>query len=325
MGRQPSYSPPELTATLAAEALSAWLGEAPAIQQIRVLSVSDSQTAAEIAYREDNQRVTLKIASAPNDLHLGAEFARMQFMSATKFPLPKAHYCDLSGTVIPHSYAIYSWLDGVTLMDADWLSEEGKRDLDGQIGEAVAELHKNHAKRFGTIGEALPTNAPEDEESQEWWRWFQTLTRERIEAARATGLLDAETLQHVERLTEHFKTIFTTRIKPTLIHGNIWSATTIVRPTEEPGMAELSGFLQPLALFAHPELELAHLELWQTVGEDFFKAYRQEHEIEEAYPRRKYLYWVSILIQHTAAYQKEEYAQATKTLVEQVWKALGAK
>jgi|GEM_PF-1015692 len=313
----------ELTKSLVAEALSAWLGAAPTVLGIELLDRSDHMLGADITYGEEEKRVILKIAPDPHDLQIGAEFARIQFMrEATQFPLPQGHYCDLSGTVIPHSYAIYSRLEGVRLIEAPTLSPGAREGLDRQMGRAVALLHKYRAPRFGSIGEALPPDAQDAPEATEWWLWFQQLTLQRLEAARATQLLDEQTLERAKILARHFRTIFATRTKPTLIHGNIWNGSIVV-DVDDHGAAQLSGFIDPVGIFAHPEMELANLDLWQTVGPAFFEEYREAHEIEDGYARRKFIYWVSALLNQVALYGKKEYAAAAKTLVDQVWTALG--
>jgi len=320
MGHRPAYSQFELTRDLAADALSAWLGDPPQVHFIENLIQGHDLVSALVDFGDERQSAIIKVAPQPNDIRIGAEFARIQFMTgATEFPMPQGYYCDLSGTVIPHSYAIYEHLDGVRLDEATFLTPEGRQDIDCQIGEAVASLHKHRAKRFGTIGEALPDGAVE---ALHWWEWFQGLTRDRLEAARAGNALDSRTIQRIETLTEYFPTIFATRTKPTLIHGNLWAANIIVAPRED-GMGELSGFLDPMGIFAHPEMELATLELWQTVGPKFFEEYHHAHDLEEAYPRRKFIYWISALLQNVSGDNNGEYGSALKTLVDQVWMALG--
>ncbi|MCX7016384.1 MAG: fructosamine kinase family protein [Candidatus Sumerlaeota bacterium] len=325
MADQPIHPRVDLRPDQVADALGAWLGAAPEIHEVNSLSGGCVDTVLEVVYGAEGERVVLKVSNEPEEKRLGAEFARLQFYrGATRFPVPEPRYCDLSGQVIPHSYYLMERLEGVNLSQARWLSDQGYKDLQGQIGRAVAELHQCHAPWFGPIGEALPATDSPAPEQKDWWRWFHRMAEERVRKAEGERLLADETLRRLRRLLDVFERLFAGAAKPTLVHGDIWATNVIVAPRKN-GEVRLSGFVDPSGLFAHPEYELAYLEIWQTVGQPFFDAYREIHPIDEGYPLRRPFYWLNTLVQHVNAFKTDNYLRAATDLIDSLWAALTKK
>jgi fructosamine-3-kinase len=325
MADKPVHPRVELSNSQAAAALGAWLGAEPSISEITPMTGGCVDTVLEIVYGADGQRVVLKVSTDPEEKRIGGEFARLQFIrDVSEFPVPEAHFCDLSGSIIPHSFFIMDRLEGVHLGEADWMSDEGHEDLQRQIGYAVANLHTAHAPWFGTIGEALPAIDNPTPEQQHWSKWFQRRMAERIEQAADDALLSPQTIKRLRALTLAFDQVFKDdETPPTLVHGDIWATNIVVARDERPGMARLSGFVDPPGFFAHPEYELAYLEIWRTVGEPFFQAYGETHDVDAGYPARRHFYWINTLVQHVNAFKTDYYVESASALVDQIWEALG--
>jgi len=118
-----------------------------------------------------------------------------------------------------------------------------------------------------------------------------------------------------------FQKVFGDAVQPTLVHGDIWATNVIVAPRPG-GKVHLSGFVDPPGIFAHPEYELAYLEIWHTVGQPFFDVYCESHPLDEGYRLRRHFYWLNTLVQHVNAFKTDYYVHAATDLIDSLWTAL---
>src|SRR5258706_16023123 len=94
------------------------------------------------------------------------------------------------------------------------------------------------------------------------------------EAARV-GRLPGHFLNRLENFAAHLGDWLTEPDYPALIHGDVW--TTNVLTSRD----RITGFLDPAIYYAHPEIELAFITLFNTFGMGFFQHY---HEIRPIGP-----------------------------------------
>ena len=61
----------------------------------------------------------------------------------------------------------------------------------------------------------------------------------------------------------------------------------------------LSGLLDPVGLqYAEMEKELAYLEAFDTVGEEFFRVYAAARPLRRGYEHRRLFYWLDTYMTH---------------------------
>ena len=113
-----------------------------------------------------------------------------------------------------------------------------------------------------------------------------------------------------------FLPLLDTEATPILTHGDIWATNIIVSPTD--GSWSLQGFVDPGGLYAHPEYELAYLDIWHTVGSTFHEMYQHYHTVEPGYELRRLFYWLHTLLIHVRAFNTDYYRTATLQLAEQM-------
>ena len=62
-----------------------------------------------------------------------------------------------------------------------------------------------------------------------------------------------------------------------MIHGDLWGGNVLC------GSNGLSGFIDPAIYYADPEIELAFMTLFGTVGDRFFRRYGEYHAIRPGF------------------------------------------
>ncbi len=83
----------------------------------------------------------------------------------------------------------------------------------------------------------------------------------------------------------------------------------------------VSGLVDPALHFADEEYELAYLECFQTVGEPFFRAYRNVAPERDGYEVRRLYYWLNTLLLHVHVFGDAAYVRQTGRILDALRKA----
>jgi fructosamine-3-kinase len=171
-------------------------------------------------------------------------------------------------------------LPGVRLHAAKPLLDEDKtRRLERERRETVARLRAHEGDSFGGLTDERRFPA--------WADCFEAQLTEEREADRRLGLVGAESPALVERLVPALPKLPASPERPRLVHGALRATNLMVRPE---GPSLLSGFLDPVGIFASREYELAYPEIRRTVGPAFFAAYFAVRPPPEGYSLRRNVY-----------------------------------
>ena len=91
--------------------------------------------------------------------------------------------------------------------------------------------------------------------------------------------------------------------RPALIHGDMWRTNVIVRADR------VVGIIDPAIYYAHYEMELAYMTLFDGVGAEFFQSYQQISSIDpEFFSQRRHIYNLYPLLIHLTIFG-EKYIQ----------------
>jgi fructosamine-3-kinase len=143
--------------------------------------------------------------------------------------------------------------------------------------ELLAALHTVRGEQFGFERDTLIGGLRQpNPQSISWLDFFrdQRLFYMAGEAARA-GRLPGHFLHRVEQFAARLGDWLTEPDYPALIHGDVWTTNVLTSNNE------ITGFLDPAIYYAHPEIELAFITLFNTFGMGFFQRY---HEIRPIAP-----------------------------------------
>jgi fructosamine-3-kinase len=161
--------------------------------------------------------------------------------------------------------------------------------------ELLAGLHCIAADAFGYERDTLIGSLDQPNPWTESWVEFFRDRRLLYMAGVAYDAhrLPADDLKRVERLAERLDEYLEDSERPSLIHGDVWSANVLARGNT------IVAFLDPAIYHADPEIELSFISLFNSFGEPFFERYGEIQGIREGFfEERRHLYNLYPLLVH---------------------------
>jgi fructosamine-3-kinase len=170
-------------------------------------------------------------------------------------------------------------------------SEEAER----HAAELLSALHGITAEAYGheraTLIGSLDQPNPWTESWIEFFREQRVLYMAGV--AYKAGRLPAEDLKRVERLAERLEEYLEESERPSLIHGDVWSANVLAKGDR------ITAFLDPAIYHADPEIELSFISLFGSFGSPFFERYAEIRGIRDGFfEERRDLYNLYPLLVH---------------------------
>ena len=156
------------------------------------------------------------------------------------------------------------------------------------IGRSLATLHRVHDERFGSkhgagyFGPIWQDNRPVAAN-----RWADFYTERRLEPALRSavdsGFLPTELGAGVELLCARLASVCGPEPRPALLHGDA-QQNNFVSTRDGPAMVDACPY------FGHPEIDLAHVDYFQSVPEELFDGYREVLLIDVGFAGRRELW-----------------------------------
>jgi protein-ribulosamine 3-kinase len=148
-----------------------------------------------------------------------------------------------------------------------------------KFGEQLATLHKVTHEHFGYTGNNYMGSVPQSNRPTDNWADFFIL--ERIEPLlKQCGdkqLLPTAYRSGIEKLYPLLPGIFSDEIKPSLLHGDLWSGNFICDENSEPVL------IDPAVYFGHPSVDLSMTTLFGGFSQDFYQAYNDHFSFPSNY------------------------------------------
>jgi len=245
-------------------------------------------------WRVDFDDGRVLVAKQGHDLETEAWMLRY-LKTHSKLPLPTVHHAD------------------DTLLVMDFIEHDETFDgfAETHLGELVAGLHSIEATQFGAerdtlIGGLRQPNLPSDN-----WRDF---FRDQRLLAMARSALDAGRLplalmRRIEALAGKLHIWLRNDARPALIHGDLWAGNMLSRRTK------VVALIDPAIYYADPEIELAFMTLFSSVGKNFFARYAERRPMRAGFfEERRELYNLYPLLVHVRLFGGPYVSQVERTL-----------
>ncbi len=167
-----------------------------------------------------------------------------------------------------------------------------------KAAKTIAKLHQQTNNFYGyhydtTIGPFLQPNGI-------YYDWIEFYSQKRVfymaQEAYNDGCFDNSIMKQIEKLCQKFETLLPKHPTASLIHGDIWNGNVL-------NYNNTIYLIDPALYYAHHEVELAFIMMFQTFSKKFFDAYHEIISIEkEFFEYRFELYQVYSLLVHIRIY-----------------------
>ncbi|HTP83324.1 MAG TPA: fructosamine kinase family protein [Alphaproteobacteria bacterium] len=199
------------------------------------------------------------------------------------------------------------------LLAMEFVANDGRltAEAESHLGEIVAGLHAIQGERFGferdTLIGGLPQPNPPSADWPAFFRDHRLLMMGR--AALAAGMLPQRLMTRLDALCGRLGRWIGNDAAPALIHGDLWAGNMLGRGPR------ITGLIDPALYFADPEIELAFMTLFGSVGERFFSSYGERRTMRPGFfEERRDLYNLYPLLVHVRLFGGAYVAQVDRTL-----------
>lgn len=302
----------DFTPSHAERLLSGWLGQPVHVEAMRPLSGGMVNQVLYVEFDRDPGRAVLKAQPDPAHAlrrYFPREYADLRHLRARDFPVPEPYFLHEADDAVSFDVLAMAFWDAVNLGRVRLTQREMDR-IEQEMAEALLALHTHRRDTYGAVD--APGNPS-------WADEFARRVRPRYENIR--GKIDARTSRRIAAILDHFDAIFADPGPPTLVHGDIW-ATNIMVEQRADGW-HLRGFVDPGALYADVEYELAYLQIFNSTSEAFFEVYTARNPLREGYPLRRAVYWLNTMIVHVDHFGDAHYRANTVHLADYLAATLG--
>lgn len=278
--------------------LSRWLGMDVKCTGIERLYGGMINSVLKLYFDKEPFDAVIKLKQA-DDGGFAGEAQDLEYLRAnTKFPCPQVYCEDNSGQHASLSFLLIETLPGVTIGHAR-LSASDRAVIDKEMAEILLELHSHKRDTFGSPHKQLG--------KKKWTEIFVPRMMDMREEM--TKKISREILQNIDHAVKVAEEIMSAQGEPTLIHGDIWSGNIMVAQDENGW--HLSGIVDPGTQYADVEMELAYLQVFSTVGDDFFQAYTLHSPLRSGYELRRLFYWLNTYMIHVWIFGDAHYHEMT--------------
>ncbi len=154
-----------------------------------------------------------------------------------------------------------------------------------QIGQTLARVHAVKGDRFGLETHCYWGSLYQDNTPLEDWPTFfwERRIEPRLSAALNSGNLPHELVPQIEQLRPHLPALCGPPVAPTLLHGDAHQNNFL-------STSKGALLIDPSIYYGHPEIDLAHIDFFESVPHDFFQGYATVTPIDPGFPQRRDLW-----------------------------------
>lgn len=177
------------------------------------------------------------------------------------------------------------------------------------LGIQLAQLHQVTSEQFGLHQDNLIGSLPQSNSKHTSWMDFYTKERliRQLELAKQNGFLSPHECPSEKHIKERLESLFLS-IKPSLLHGDLWSGNYLISKKGEPYL------IDPAIYFGHHEVDIAMTKLFGGFGKDFYDSYHSIFPDDKKTPSRIEIYQLYYLLVHLNLFGKSYYPSVSSIL-----------
>lgn len=178
----------------------------------------------------------------------------------------------------------------------EWIETSNNLKLQAQMGLKLAKLHQNTAEYFGfefdnKIGQTPQPNAVNQNISNWSAFYWQYRLLHQIELAKHNRLINQREYQQLLKVETVLPDLLDDRIKPALLHGDLWSGNV------------LSGknnpyFIDSASYYGHREIDFSLTFMFGGFTDEFYQKYNEIYPFHTGFDKRKPLYMLYHYLNH---------------------------
>jgi len=178
----------------------------------------------------------------------------------------------------------------------EWIETSHNSKHQAEIGKVLANLHKRTNKYFGfdydnTIGEMPQYNAiNQSVTSWSYFFWEYRLLFQ-IKYALKNKLISHKEYTKFLLIKSKLKNLLSSSIKPSLLHGDLWSGN-VINGINSPVFIDTSSY------YGHSEADLALTYMFGGFSNDFYNSYELYSPLESGSEQRKPIYMLYHYLNH---------------------------
>lgn len=259
------------------------------IKYVKPISGGDISSAFKI--KTESKNFFLKTNSQPNGLDMfEAEKEAINTISNTKtIATPKVYDCNS--------------INNTAFLLLEFIEPKYPESNDFKVfGSKLAQLHNSSSSYFGFNNHNYIGSLHQNNTKHNNWSNFYIEERliPQLHLAYSKGLLNSNEIPDQEIL-KYVCSPFFEKVKPSLLHGDLWSGNYIISKSGIPFL------IDPSIYFGHHEVDIAMSQLFGGFAPEFYEAYYKHKPKDNHTNRRIELYQLYYLLVHLNLFGKSYY------------------
>ena len=271
---------------------------------------------------DDLRELVLRIAPSPDALFVFYERDMMRqepelhqiLLDRTTVPVPRILAADTMRDLVGRDFLLMERLPGTPISH----TRGNTRRALQQVGEALAQVHRQTRDRYGYLGQHAPM-----EPKERWVDAFEVMWTKLVEGIVEIGYYNGAETRFILSLLEKFRSIFDRPVPASLLHMDVWAENILVDDS-----GNLTGLIDwDRALWGDPEMEFAVLDYCGISEPPFWDGYGQERDLSPEARLRQTFYLLYelqkyIIIRHgrnNDPGRAGEYKEQVTTIIRQVF------
>jgi len=178
----------------------------------------------------------------------------------------------------------------------EWIEQSYNPSILKELGRSLSELHLKHNDYFGFIFDnkigSTPQKNATNKNIKNWADFYWSYRiKFQIDLAKKNNLLELEQYNNLMNLKDSIYRKLDIQIRPTLLHGDLWSGNYI---------ATSSGpyFIDTASYYGHSEADFALTYMFGGFSKEFYQSYEKRSPFEENHEERKPIYMIYHYLNH---------------------------